>query len=204
MDLANSQRHLRIDSLNSAIRIFGDRDAHPYGDPLLIAARHHTEGYPLPRTDDRDLLSVGWRTIASSRLFEVSARGSAARRWGQRLAPRDPTALHAVLADEAQDVSFYTDPTTRIPVVRKGAARQGSWAFLAPLRLPDQAVRLRSVILEDTAWVRTDDDRIYPGPCTPDEHLWWGPGGGDQPAEAAWVIAQLLDDISKEVSLADH
>ncbi|MFE3717572.1 hypothetical protein [Streptomyces cyaneofuscatus] len=227
VDLANSLRNRRIDSLNSEIRIFGDHDAYPYGDPLLIAARHRTEGYPLPRTDDRDVLSAGWRTIASSRLFEayeplgigmycepdllpfgppteVSARGSTARRWGQRLAPCDPTALHAVLADEAQDVSFYTDPTTRIPVVRKGSARQGTWAFLAPLRLPDQAAQLRSVILDDTVWVKTDDDRIYPGPCTPDEHLWWGPGGGDRPTEAAWVIAQLLDDISTEVSLADN
>lgn len=226
-DLANSLRNQRISSLNSEIRIFGEHGAHPHGDPLYIAARHRTEGYPLPRTSDRDVLAAGWRTIASSRFFEayepleigmhcdpgllpfgphteVSARGPATRRWAQQLAPCAPTALHAVLANDAQDVTFYTDPATGIPVVRKGSSRQGAWVFLAPLRLPDRDARLRSVILEDTVWIQTADGRIYPGPCTPGDHLWWGPGGGDQPTEAALVISQLLDDPGAEVSLADR
>ncbi len=38
----------------------------------------------------------------------------------------------------------------------------------------------------------------------PGYHLWWGHGGGDLPTEAAWVISQLMDDISTRVSLADH
>jgi hypothetical protein len=227
VDLANSLRNQYIGSLDLEIRIFGEHGAHPHGDPLLIAARHRTEGYPLPRTDDHDVLAAGWRTIASSQLFEayepleigmhyatdllpfgphieVRTRGPAARRWGQQLTPCTPTALHAVLADDAQDVTFYTDRTTGIPVIRKGSSRESTWVFLAPLRLPDPDAQLKSVILEDTVWIQTTDDRIHPGPCTPGEHLWWGPGGGDRPTEAAWVISQLMDDLSTQVSLDDH
>ncbi|QKZ17624.1 hypothetical protein [Streptomyces chartreusis] len=227
VDLANSLRNRGIGSLDSEIRIFGEHGGHPHGDPLLIAARHRTEGYPLPRTDDRDVLAAGWRTIASSQLFEayepmeigmhyatdllpfgphtkVRTHGPAARRWGQQLTACTPTALHAVLANDAQDVTFYTDGTTGIPVVRNGSSRDGTWVFLAPLRLPDQGAPLKSVILEDTVWIQTTDGRIHPGPCTPGEHLWWGPGGGDRPTEAAWVISQLMDDISTQVSLTDH
>ncbi|MFJ3697379.1 hypothetical protein ACIPW9_25175 [Streptomyces sp. NPDC090052] len=101
-------------------------------------------------------------------------------------------------------MTFYTDAATGIAVVRKGPSREGAWVFLAPLRLPERAARLRSVILEDTVWIQTADGRIYPGPCTPGDHLWWGPGGGDQPTEAALVISQLLDDSGAEVSLADR
>ncbi|MEW2626350.1 hypothetical protein [Streptomyces sp. NPDC048106] len=227
VDLANSLRNHDIDSLDSEIRIFAEHGGHPHGDPLLIAARHRTEGYPLPRTDDRDLLAAGWRTIASSQLFEayepmeigmhyaadllpygpcteVRLRGPAARRWGQHLTACTPTAVHAVLAGDAHDVTFYTDRTTGIPIVRKGSSRDGTWVFLAPLQLEDQGAQLESVILEDTVWVQTADGRIHPGPCTPGDHLWWGPGGGDRPTEAAWVISQLMDDISTRVSLADH
>ncbi|MEU1661539.1 hypothetical protein ABZ527_36445 [Streptomyces griseofuscus] len=227
VDLANAMRNQHIDSLASEIRIFAEHGGHPHGDPLLIAARHRTEGYPLPRTDDRDLLAAGWRTIASSQLFEayepmeigmyyatdllpygphteVRTRGPAARRWGQQLTPCTPTAVHAVLADDAQDVTFYSDPATGIPAVRKGSSRDGSWVFLAPLRLPDHGAQLESVILEDTVWIQTTDGRIHPGPCTPGDHLWWGPGGGDRPTEAAWVISQLMDDTSTHVSLTDH
>ncbi|OMI91380.1 hypothetical protein BSZ07_00285 [Streptomyces sp. M1013] len=227
IDMANSMRNRRIDSLNSEIRIFGEHGAHPDGDPLLIAARHRTEGYPLPRIDDRALLAAGWHTIASSQLFEAyeplnigrhnepdllpfgpeteaSTRGAAARRWTRQLTPCAPTALHAVLAGDALHATFYTDSTTGIPVVRKGPSRQATWVFLAPLRLPDQDAQVGSVILEDTVWVRTTNGRIHPGPCTPGDHLWWGPGGGDRPTEAAWVISQLLDDLGTEVTLDEH
>ncbi|MGW7072157.1 hypothetical protein ACWGII_25870 [Streptomyces sp. NPDC054855] len=227
VDLANSLRNQDISSLAREIHIFSEDGGHPHGDPLLIAARHRTEGYPLPRTDDRDLLAAGWHTIASSQLFEayepmqiglyyasdllpfgphttVRSRGPAARRWGQQLTACTPTAVHAVLADDAQDVTFYTDHTTGIPVVRKGPSRDGSWVFLAPLQLPEQGAQLESVILEDTVWIQTTDGRIHPGPCTHGAHLWWGPGGGDRPTEAAWVISQLMDDISTHVTLTDH
>ncbi|WP_129291812.1 hypothetical protein [Streptomyces sp. N1] len=227
IDLANSLRNQDVDSLDHEIRIFAEHGGHPHGDPLLIAARHRTEGYPLPRTEDRDLLAAGWCAIASSQLFEayepikigmqyatdllpygpqteVRLRGPAARRWGQRLTACTPTAVHAVLAGDAQDVTFYTDRATGIPVVRKGSSRDGAWVFLAPLQLSDQGAPLESVILEDSVWIQTTDGRIHPGPCTARDHLWWGPGGGDRPTEAAWVISQLMDDISTRVSLANH
>jgi hypothetical protein len=100
-------------------------------------------------------------------------------------------------------VTFYTDRTTGIPIVRKGSSRDGTWVFLAPLQLSDQGA-LESVILEDTVWVQTTDGQIHPGPCTPGDRLWWGPGGGDRPTEAAWVLSQLMDDISTRVSFANH
>ncbi len=225
-DLANSLRNERISRVNREIDIFGEAGAHPQGDRLLVAARHRTKGYPLPRTNDRELLAEGWRHIASSQLFEayeplsivmhcdpgllpfgphveVSAHSPAARRWARQLSPCAPTAMHAILADDAQEVTFYTDFMTGIPVVRKGTAHRGKWIFLAPSRLPDRA-QLRSVILQDTVWVRTADRWIYPGPCTSAGHLWWGPGGGDRPTEAAWVISQLLDDVGSEVTLDGH
>ncbi|WFB05590.1 hypothetical protein LRS74_00060 [Streptomyces sp. LX-29] len=60
-DLANSLHNQRVDSVNSDTRIFGEYGTSPDGAPLLIAAHHPTEGYPLPRTDDRDLLTRGCR-----------------------------------------------------------------------------------------------------------------------------------------------
>lgn len=226
-DLANSLRNQRIDSINSDIRIFGKHGTSSDGAPLLIAAHHPADGCPLPRTDDRDVLAEGWRALASSQSFEayeslniamlrdptllpfgtrteVNDNSPAARRWATQLRPCAPSALHAILADDAQDVTFHTDYSTGIPAVRIRSTRQGVWVFLAPLWLPDSRARLRSVILDRTVWVTTTDNMIYPAPCTRHDHLWWGHGYGDRPTEAAWVISQLLDDLGAEISLADH
>ncbi|MFB7998774.1 hypothetical protein ACFC4G_38845 [Streptomyces sp. NPDC056002] len=226
-DLANALRNQRVDSVNRDSRIFSENGATPDGAPLLVAARHPTEGFPLPRTDDRELLAQGWRVLASSQLFEayeplaivmrsdptvlpfgakvkVSDRSLAARHWAKQLRPCDPSALHAVLADDAKDVTFHMDPSTGTPAVRTRTLNGDEWIFLAPLRLPGRRAQLKSVILDDTVWVSTTDGRIYPAPHPPYEHLWWGYGAGDRPTEAAWVIAQLLDDLSSHVTLADH
>ncbi|MFD9622109.1 hypothetical protein ACFWB2_33330 [Streptomyces virginiae] len=226
-DLANSLRNECIDSVNRDIRVFSEHGAGQDGVPLLVAAHHPTDGYPLPRTDDRDLLTRGWQALASSQLFEayeplsivmrrdptllpfgarteVSDHTPAARQWATQLRPCAPSALHAVLADDAQDVTFHMDFSTGTPVVRIRSAGRRVWIFLAPLQLPYRRAQLRSVILNDTVWVSTTDRRIHPAPCTPGDHLWWGYGAGDHPTEAAWVIAQLMDDLSAGVTLADH
>ncbi|WP_250300275.1 hypothetical protein OG204_03080 [Streptomyces sp. NBC_01387] len=226
-DLANALRNQRAESVNSDIRIFGRHSSRLKGERLLIAAQHRTEGYPLPRIDDQELLAEGWRTIAASQLFEayeplrigrihdsrllpygpqteVPTNLATSRRWAQQLTACAPTALHAVLAGDAEDATFYTDEATGIPAVRRRAHRQSTWVFLSPLRLPDSGARLRSVILDDIVWITTTDGGIYPGPCTPSDHLWWGDGWGDRPTEAAWVISQLLDSLGTKVSLNDH
>ncbi|MFE7780060.1 hypothetical protein [Streptomyces nigrescens] len=226
-DLANALRNRRVEGVDSDIRIFGRHDPRLKGERLLIAAQHRAEGYPLPRIDDQELLAEGWRAIASSQLFEayeplrigmlhdsrllpygpqteVPAGLATSRRWSQQLTACAPTTLHAVLAGDAEDVTFYTDEVTGIPAVRRRAHRQGMWIFLSPLRLPETGARLRSVVLDDTVWITTTDGRIHPGPCTPSDHLWWGDGWGDRPTEAAWVISQLLDNLSTKVSLRDH
>ncbi|MFJ7990426.1 hypothetical protein [Streptomyces sp. NPDC096351] len=226
-DLANSLHNQRIDSVSSDVRIFGKYGTSPDGVPLLVAAQHPTDGYPLPRIDDRDLLTRGWQALASSQLFEayeplsimmrtdptllpfgprikVSDHTPAARRWAAQLRPCAPSALHAVLADDAQDVTFHRDVSTGTPAVRIRSADRRSWTFLAPLRLPGRQAQLKSVILDDTVWVSTTDGRIHPAPCTLHDHLWWGHGGGDRPTEAAWVITQLMDDLNAEVTLANH
>ncbi|MET8621701.1 MULTISPECIES: hypothetical protein [Streptomyces] len=45
-------------ALTTKIRIFAEHGGHLHGDPLLIAARHRTEGYPLPRM--QSLMAAAW------------------------------------------------------------------------------------------------------------------------------------------------
>jgi hypothetical protein len=62
---------------------------------------------------------------------------------------------------------------------------------------------LSSVVLDSTVWIITSDGQVHPAPCDPREHLWFGPGYGDRPSEAATVAHQLLDDLAADIDLAE-
>ncbi|WP_241269265.1 hypothetical protein [Streptomyces chrestomyceticus] len=139
-------------------------------------------------------------------LTEVPDRhGTIIERWAHRLALCDPTAAHAVLADDDRVDTFFLDPLTDIPALRTPADRGNpTWRFYAPRFLPANGAELASTVLHHTVWITTSDGHVHPAPCTPTEHLWWDNGWGDRASEAATVIDTLLDDLGAAVDLREH
>lgn len=88
------------------------------------------------------------------------------------------------------------EPLTGMPALRTGgdASERGRWRFHSPLSLPANG-QLASVVLQDTAWITTDEDLVFPAPCVANQHFWWGDGWGDRPTEIAYVVSLLLDDL---------
>ncbi|MEW5631201.1 hypothetical protein AB1388_32330 [Streptomyces hydrogenans] len=228
-DMANSIRNNRIDNANHEIEIFCKEG---YGDTpnqVVPGAVPDTAHHPLPCDGDREALKAGWRRLALSThpdavaALEVAVgrdpellpfgavteipveHGTISDRWTHRLTMCDPTAAHAVLAQDAKPEAFFIDPLTDMPVLRTpGDDDKQVWRFYAPLSLPAGGAELASVVLHRTLWVLTSDGHVHPAPCTPAEHLWWGDGWGDRPSEAAAVVDQLLDDLGTTVDLHKH
>ncbi|MFJ4192090.1 hypothetical protein [Kitasatospora sp. NPDC089509] len=232
-NMADQIRNQRVEGVASEIKIFGDHAAR-LQTRMVVAARHDESTHPievLEEDDDvEDVLATGWRAIATStqpdavvatdialgyhphllpygRFTDVLAKqGTVAERWSRRLTMCDPTAVHATLAEGKQVEAFFVDPLTDMPVVRTKAdgSKGPQWLFYAPLALPASRDELASVVLYGTVWITTTDGQVHPAPCTPGEHLWWGDGWGDRPTEAAHVVNQLLDDLTRPVSLRYH
>lgn len=228
-DMANDIRNRRTTSVAHYNEIFGKRGYREKPNPVVIAAEPDTTRHPLPLADDRQVLLSGWRKLALSShpdavaalevavgrepdllpygaLTEVPDRpGTVIERWARRLTLCDPTAAHAVLADDDRVDAFFLDPLTDMPALRTPADRgEPTWRFYAPLALPANGAELASAVLHHTVWITTSDGHVHPAPCTPTEHLWWGNGWGDRPSEAATVIDTLLDDLGAAVDLREH
>ncbi|MFE5519828.1 hypothetical protein ACFQ9Q_19195 [Streptomyces virginiae] len=228
-DMANNIRNNRIDNTNHEIEIFcKDR----YGDTpnqVIAGAVPDTRHHPLPCDGDRQALKSGWLALALhthpdavaaleiavgrepsllpfGAVTEIPVRsGTISDRWTHRLTMCDPTAAHAVLAQDGKAEAFFIDPLTDMPVLRTpGDGGKQVWRFYAPLSLPAGGAELASVVLHHTVWVTTSDGHVHPAPCTPTEHLWWGDGWGDRPSEAAAVVNQLLDDLGTTINLRQH
>ncbi|WP_331750104.1 hypothetical protein OG529_36765 (plasmid) [Streptomyces longwoodensis] len=228
-DMANSIRNNRIDNTNHEIEIFCKEG---YGDTpnqVVPGAVPDTSHHPLPCDGDREALKAGWRRLAlhthpdAVAALEVAVgrepdllpfgavteipvqQGTISDRWTHRLTMCDPTAAHAVLAQDTKPQAFFIDPLTDMPVLRTpDAGGKQVWRFYAPLSLPAGGAELASVVLHHTLWVLTSDGHVHPAPCTPAEHLWWGDGWGDRPSEATAVVHQLLDDLGATVDLHKH
>lgn len=228
-DMANSIRNNRIDHTNHEIETFC-KDGYGETPNQVVAGavpdiRHH----PLPCDGDREALQVGWHKLALhthpdavaalevavgrepdllpfGAVTEIPVRpGTVSDRWTRRLTMCDPTAAHAVLAQDSKAEAFFIDPLTDMPVLRTpGDDGKQVWRFYAPLSLPAGGAELASVVPHHTVWVTTSDGHVHPAPCTPTEHLWWGDGWGDRPSEAAAVVDQLLDDLGATVDLHQH
>jgi hypothetical protein len=226
LDMANDIRNQRVDSVAKESDIF--RSGRPgWPSRIVIPAQHDPATHHIPVEANREVLSVGWHALTTStepdavaavgiarsrdpRLLpygsftEVPVKpGAVADRWARRLVPCDPNAGHAQLAEDRPIDAFFTDPLTDMPVLRT----QGDtprWIFYAPTRLPAGQGELASVVLWGTVWITTSDDQVHPAPCDPREHLWFGPGGGDRPSEAATVIDRLLDDLGAEIDMSKH
>ncbi|MFE0580208.1 hypothetical protein [Streptomyces sp. NPDC058874] len=228
-DMANSIRNNRIDNTRHEIETFCKEG---YGDTpnqIVPGAVPDTSHHPLPCDGDRKALQAGWHKLAlhthpdAVAALEVAVgrdpdllpfgavteipvqQGAISDRWTHRLTMCDPTAAHAVLAQDDKAEAFFIDPLTDMPVLRTpGDSGKQLWRFYAPLSLPAGGAELASVVLHHTLWVRTSDGHVHPAPCTPTEHLWWGHGGGDRASEAAAVVNQLLDDLGVTVNLRKH
>ncbi|WP_329203368.1 hypothetical protein [Streptomyces sp. NBC_01435] len=212
MDMANGIRNNRIDTTSHEIEIFCKKG---YGDTpnqVVPGAVPDTSRHPLPCDGDRQALQAGWLGLALDThpdavaaleiavgrdpdllpfgaVSEIPAQhGTVSDRWTHRLTRCDPTAAHAVLAQDAKVEAFFIDPLTDMPVLRTfGDGGRQVWRFYAPLSLPADSAELASVVLHHTLWVLTSDGHVHPAPCTPTEHLWWGDGWGDRASEAAAV-----------------
>ncbi|MCX5166252.1 hypothetical protein OOK39_45285 [Streptomyces sp. NBC_00264] len=228
-DMANGIRNNRVDNASHEIEIFCKEG---YGDTpnqVVPGAVPDISRHPLPCDGDREALQAGWLGLALDThpeavaaleiavgrdpdllpygaVSEIPAQhGTVSDRWTHRLTMCDPTAAHAVLAQDAKVETFFTDPLTDMPVLRAlGDDGKQVWRFYAPLSLPAGGAELASVVLHHTLWVLTSDGHVHPAPCTPTEHLWWGDGGGDRASEAAAVVDQLLDDLGATVDLHKH
>ncbi|WP_367140694.1 MULTISPECIES: hypothetical protein [Streptomyces] len=228
-DMANSIRNDRIDHTSLEIEMFC-KDVHgEMANPVVAGAVPDTSHHPLPCDGERQALGAGWHKLALhthpdavaalevavgrdpdllpfGAVTEIPVRpGIISDRWTQRLTMCDPTAAHAVLAQDDRAEAFFIDPLTDMPVLRTpGGDGKQVWRFYAPLSLPAGGAELASVVLHHTLWVTTSDGHVHPAPCTPTEHLWWGDGWGDRPSEAAAVVDQLLDDLGATVNLREH
>ncbi|MER6161196.1 P-loop NTPase fold protein [Streptomyces sp. NPDC001868] len=218
VDLANTMRNQSVSGVEGTVGLYGRSvDAHR----TVVAAHPDVTGHPLPETEDRALLSAGWKAIGDSYESDAAAALQAARaydpellpygavteverpdatveRWIERLVACDPTAAHVTLARarRTEAEAFFLDPLTGMPALRTGgdASERGRWRFHAPLSLPANG-QLASVVLQDTAWITTDEGLVFPAPCAANQHFWWGDGWGDRPTEIAYVVSSLLDDL---------
>ncbi|WP_457511798.1 hypothetical protein [Streptomyces sp. TE33382] len=228
-DMANSIRNNRIDRTTSEIRIFCKEGHGETPNQVVAGAVPDTGNHPLPCDGEREALKAGWHKLALhthpeavaalevavgsdpdllpfGAVTEIPVRpGTISDRWTRRLTMCDPTAAHAVLAQDNKVEAFFTDPLTDMPVLRTPAdGGKPVWRFYAPLSLPAGSAELASVVLHHTVWVTTSDGHVHPAPCTPTDHLWWGDGWGDRPSEAAAVINTLLNDLGAPVDLHEH
>ncbi|WP_159056184.1 P-loop NTPase fold protein [Streptomyces scabiei] len=226
-DLANAMRNQRVSGVRTSVDIYGRSSDIAR---TVVAAHPDVTGHPLPESEDRALLSAGWKAVGDSYEPDAAAALQAARaydpeplpygavtevershatieRWIERLVECDPTAAHVALARarSAEAEAFFVDPVTGMPALRTGgdASERGRWRFHAPLSLPTDG-QLSSVVLQDTAWITTDDGLVVPAPCAPNEHFWWGDGWGDRPTEIAYVISLLLDDLRATPDFRDQ
>ncbi|MFI6125425.1 hypothetical protein ACIBCU_37910 [Streptomyces sp. NPDC051064] len=228
-DMANGIRNSRIDHTNNDIRIFCKDGYGETPNQVTAGAVPDTSHHPLPCDGNRQALQAGWHKLALSvhpdavaalevalgrepellpfgAVTEIPLQpGTVSDRWTRRLTMCDPTAAHAVLAQDAKAEAFFTDPLTDMPVLRTPHVNgKQAWRFYAPLSLPAGGSELASVVLDHTLWVITSDGHVHPAPCTPTEHPWWGDGWGDRASEAATVTDQLLDDLGATVDLHQH
>ncbi|MFF5131007.1 hypothetical protein ACFY41_29300 [Streptomyces syringium] len=228
-DMANDIRNSRIDHTGHEIKIFCKDGYGETPNQVVAGAVPDTSHHPLPCDGDRQSLKTGWHKLALHRhpdavaalevavgrdpdllpfgaVTEIPVQpGTISDRWTHRLAMCDPTAAHAVLAQDDKAEAFFIDPLTDMPVLRTpGDNGKQVWRFYAPLTLPDSGAELSSVVLHHTMWVTTSNGHVHPAPCTPTEHLWWGDGWGDRASEAATVVDQLLDDLGATVDLHEH
>ncbi|MFI5945575.1 hypothetical protein ACIBCB_35760 [Streptomyces uncialis] len=228
-DMANSIRNDRIDHTTNDIETFCKEGYGKTPNQVVAGAVPDTSRHPLPCDGDHEARKTGWHKLAlhthpdAVAALEVAATrepnllpfgtvtqipvqsGAISDRWTHRLTMCDPTAAHAVLAQDDKAEAFFIDPLTDMPVLRtpRDDGKQ-VWRFYAPLSLPAGGAELASVVLHHTLWVLTSDGHVHPAPCTPTEHLWWGHGGGDRPSEAAAVVDQLLDGLGATVDLRKH
>ncbi|MFD7163733.1 hypothetical protein [Streptomyces violascens] len=228
-DMANSIRNDRIDHTAHNVEIFCKDGYGEKPNPVVAGAMPDATRHPLPCDGDRQDLKAGWHKLAlSSHPDAVAALeiaigrdpdllpfgavteilvqpGTISDRWTSRLTICDPTAAHAVLAQDDRAEAFFLDPLTDMPVLRT-PRKDGKqlWRFHAPLSLPADGAELASVVLYHTVWITTSDGHVHPAPCTATEHLWWGDGWGDRPSEAAAVIDTLLNDLGTTVNLDQH
>ncbi|MER8193493.1 hypothetical protein ABTY00_05930 [Streptomyces microflavus] len=228
-DMANGIRNNRSDNTSHEIEIFCKEGYGKTPNQVIPGAVPDVSHHPLPCGEDRKALRAGWLGIAphthpdAVAALEVAVgrhpellpfgavteipvqQGAISDRWTHRLTMCDPTAAHAVLAQEAKVEAFFVDPLTDMPVLRSsGSGNKKVWRFYAPLSLPANGAELASVVLHHTVWATTSDGYVHPAPCTPAEHLWWGDGWGDRPTEAAAVVDQLLADLGATVNLRQH
>ncbi|MER5586552.1 hypothetical protein ABT090_33630 [Streptomyces asoensis] len=228
-DMANSIRNDRIDHTNHEIEIFCKDGFGESPNQVVAGAVPDTSHHPLPCDRDRQALQADWLRLAlhthpdAVAALEVAVGrdpallpfgavteipvqpGTVSGRWTQRLTMCDPTAAHAVVAQDSKAEAFFVDPLTDMPVLRTpGDGGTQVWRFYAPLCLPAGGAELASVVLHHTVWVTTSDGHVHPAPCTPTEHLWWGDGWGDRASEAAAVVDQLLDNLGTTVNLHQH
>ncbi|MGW7820142.1 hypothetical protein ACWGLF_18890 [Streptomyces puniciscabiei] len=227
-DMANDIRNNRIDRTTHEIEIFCNDGYGKKPNPVVVGAVPDTVHHPLPCDGDRQALKAGWHKLARSShpdavaaleiaigrdpgllpfgaVTEIPVQaGTISDRWTRRLTMCDPTAAHAVLAHGDKAEAFFIDPLTDMPVLRTpGHEEAPLWRFYAPLSLPAGGAELAAVVLHHTMWVTTSDGQVHPAPCTPNEHLWWGDGWGDQASEAAAVVDTLLDDLGATVDLRE-
>ncbi|MFF8646443.1 hypothetical protein [Streptomyces sp. NPDC015345] len=227
--MANDIRNNRIDHTLHDIKIFCMEGYGKTPNQVVTGAVPDTSHHPLPCDGDREVLKAGWHKLAlhthpdAVAALEVAVGrepdllpfgavteipvqpGIISDRWTHRLTMCDPTAAHAILAQDAKAEAFFIDPLTDMPVLRTpGDDGKQVWRFYAPLSLPASGTELASVVLHHTLWVLTRDGHVHPAPCTPTEHLWWGDGWGDRASEAAAVVDQLLNDLGATVDLHKH
>ncbi|MFF4179590.1 hypothetical protein [Streptomyces sp. NPDC001750] len=139
MDMANGIRNNRIDTTSHEIEIFCKEG---YGDTpnqVVPGAVPDTSQHPLPCDGDREALQAGWLGLALDThpdavaaleiavgrdpdllpfgaVSEIPAQhGTVSDRWTHRLTMCDPTAAHAVLAQDAKVEAFFIDPLTDMP-----------------------------------------------------------------------------------------
>ncbi|MGW5353392.1 hypothetical protein ACWERV_23135 [Streptomyces sp. NPDC004031] len=226
-EMANGIRNQQIDNAVQDVEIFCEEEVGPRPRQIVAGAVPDTRNHPLPSGGDGRALREGWHKIALhthpdavAALDIASGRdprllpfgtvtdvpvqdGTVSDRWSRRLTMCDPTAAHAVLAQDVKADAFFVDPLTDMPVLRTHGPKP-RWRFYAPLSLPAGGAELASVVLHHAVWVTTSDGQVHPAPCTPFEHLWWGDGWGDRASEAAAVVDQLLDNLGAIVSLRQH
>ncbi|AXU16848.1 hypothetical protein [Streptomyces clavuligerus] len=228
-DMANKIRNIRIDHTSHEIQDFCNKGHGDTPNRVIPGALPDTSRHPLPCDGDRKELKAGWRRLAlhthpdAVAALEVAVGrepdllpfgavteipvqpGTVSDRWTHRLTMCDPTAAHAVLAQDTKPQAFFIDPLTDMPVLRTpGGDGNQVWRFYAPLSLPAGGAELASVVLHHTLWVLTSNGYVHPAPCTPTKHLWWGDGWGDRASEAASVVDQLLNDLGATVDLHKH
>ncbi|WP_331721351.1 hypothetical protein [Streptomyces sp. NBC_00212] len=157
-DMANSIRNDRIDHTAHDIEIFCKDGYGENPNPVVAGAVPDTTRHPLPCDGDRQALKAGWHKLAlSSHPDAVAAleivigrepellpfgsvteipvqSGTISARWTSRLTMCDPTAAHAVLAQDDRAEAFFLDPLTDMPVLRT-PREDGKqlWRFYAPL-----------------------------------------------------------------------